>query len=129
MKVGPCNRPERGRALFNRLQDLSPVTKGKGGSTRLHQGKSAPEADSPIQVAVRQRLFLRTEKGWQTSASSRLSKLEQMDSAEQVPSPLDPRPHSQHRRKDAVHEIRRSMGIQQYSHQARRRMEGRLQDQ
>jgi hypothetical protein len=35
-EMGPHNRLERGCALFNRLQNLPLVTKGKGGSTRLH---------------------------------------------------------------------------------------------
>jgi hypothetical protein len=78
------------------------------------------EVNLPIKIPLCQWILLHAEERWETPACSRLSKLEQMDSAEQIPPPLDHQPHPQHSWEDTIFKIQHTMGVQQYPYQDRR---------
>src|SRR5271170_4100590 len=74
-------------------------------------------------------LLLCGEKGWQITTYPRLPTPELQNKEKQVPPTTYPRTHRPTQGEEILHETRRTMGIQQYSNQGRRRMESRLQDE
>src|SRR5271156_882238 len=84
---------------------------------------------TPIEITDGLPLLLRRKEGRQTTTYPRLPTPELRNKEKQVPPTAYPRTHRLTQREEILHETRRTMGIQQYSNQGRRRMESRLQDE
>ena len=121
--MGPCHRIVSRRApnATRKTTPTNPTRNRRGPQVRRRPSKTRNH--QRVLESLCSQLLLRQEERWQTATRTRLSTPQQMDEKEQKRlSPHSPN-HRQTERVYAIHQIRRTMGIQQHPHQKRRRME------
>src|SRR6266403_945353 len=128
MRRRPCHQPKRRRPSSFRLQNLPAIPRSRPRTDQLPGGTPPQRIYPRVEVPICGPLFLHQEKGRETTTRPRLPEVERTNDPRQLPTPPNQNDLGTTPRPIALHQIRYTMGIQQYQNQGRQRMESRLQN-
>jgi hypothetical protein len=127
--LGPRHRAKKGCSRDAARQNLCPHPRRTEGTANLHRRTPEEGIHRTLEEPLCSAVLLHQKEGWETQTSSGLPTTERVHHPKPLPTTPHTRAHQSSTRRSAILKVRRTLGIQQHTHQNRRPMESGIHHQ
>src|SRR5712672_344989 len=114
--MGPRNRAQTGSAVHTAWQDLRTVTVGITRAGQVHQRTPRQRVYPTLEKSLRRTILLHQKERRQITSGTRLPTPERVDNTQSLSSPPHSPINQPRQDEEALHQVRRSLGVQQRAH-------------
>src|SRR5712671_499286 len=124
--MGSCDRTQTRRTIYTPRKDLRVVATGVTRTPEIRQRTPRERLHPPLEKPLRRAILLHQKERRKVTTSTGLPTLKRVDNPQPLPATSHSPINQPSKDEETVHQVRRSLGLQQCAYQRRRRMEGCL---